>query len=63
MPSKTFEEAGLHPVMLENVLLAGYKVPTPIQQYTMPAIFIGHDIVACAQTGMSISPLDNKAEY
>jgi len=37
--------------MLENVKLAGYDVPTPIQQYCLPAIFKGHDIVACAQTG------------
>lgn len=50
-PVLKFNEAGLHPVMLKNVELAGYDVPTPIQQYTMPAIFEGHDIVACAQTG------------
>lgn len=37
--------------MLENVKLAGYTVPTPIQQYCMPAVKLGHDIVACAQTG------------
>ncbi len=50
-PVTSFENAGLHPVMLENVKLAGYDFPTPIQQYTLPAIFKGHDIVACAQTG------------
>lgn len=38
--------------MLENVKLAGYLVPTPIQQYCLPAVFKGFDIVACAQTGM-----------
>jgi ATP-dependent RNA helicase DDX3X len=37
--------------MMDNVRLAGYDAPTPIQQYTLPAIFEGHDIVACAQTG------------
>lgn len=42
---------GLHPAMRENVSLAGYLVPTPIQQYVLPAIFKGHDVVACAQTG------------
>ena len=50
-PVRTFEDAGLHPVMLENVKLAGYTVPTPIQAYCLPAILKGHDIVACAQTG------------
>ncbi len=50
-PIRKFEDAGLHPVMLENVKLAGYDIPTPIQQYTLPAIAKGHDIVACAQTG------------
>jgi hypothetical protein len=38
--------------MRENVKLAGYTVPTPIQQYVLPAIFKGHDVVACAQTGL-----------
>ena len=51
VPVRTFEDAGLHPVMLDNVKLAGYGVPTPIQQYTLPAVKKGHDIVACAQTG------------
>lgn len=40
--------------MLENVKLAGYEVPTPIQAYTFPAVFKGYDLVACAQTGMSL---------
>ena len=34
-----------------NVKLAKYDVPTPIQQYILPAVFKGHDVVACAQTG------------
>ncbi|KAE9370611.1 DEAD-domain-containing protein [Stipitochalara longipes BDJ] len=50
-PITSFDDAGLHPAMRENVKLAGYNVPTPIQQYVLPAIFKGHDIVACAQTG------------
>jgi ATP-dependent RNA helicase DDX3X len=40
--------------MIENIGLAGYKKPTPIQAYTFPAIYQGRDIVACAQTGMAI---------
>ncbi|KAH7317202.1 P-loop containing nucleoside triphosphate hydrolase protein [Rhexocercosporidium sp. MPI-PUGE-AT-0058] len=50
-PIKSFADAGLHPVMYENVQRCGYEVPTPIQQYTIPSVIEGHDIVACAQTG------------
>jgi len=46
-----FEEAGLHPAMLKNLQLSGYKKPTPIQSYTIPAVMQGHDVVAVAQTG------------
>jgi ATP-dependent RNA helicase DDX3X len=56
-PIRKFEDAGLHPVMMENVKLAGYDIPTPIQQYCMPAVKLGHDVVACAQTGNNISTL------
>ncbi|KAJ6789840.1 hypothetical protein PWT90_07048 [Aphanocladium album] len=48
---KSFKDAGLHPVMLENVLLAGYTHPTPIQKYTIPAIISGRDVIGIAQTG------------
>ncbi|KAI6247525.1 ATP-dependent RNA helicase ded1 [Erysiphe necator] len=50
-PIFSFKDAGLHPVMLRNVELAGYEIPTPIQQYCLPAVFKGYDVVACAQTG------------
>jgi ATP-dependent RNA helicase DDX3X len=46
-----FDDAGLHPVMLENVKLCRYSVPTPIQSYCIPAVLTGHDVVAIAQTG------------
>lgn len=48
-----FEDAGLHPAMLENVRLCGYKVPTPIQAYVLPSVFKNTDIIGIAQTGMS----------
>ncbi|KAL2219236.1 DEAD/DEAH box RNA helicase [Thermoascus aurantiacus ATCC 26904] len=50
-PVKSFEDAGLHPIVLENIRLCGYKVPTPIQAYSIPAVLTGHDLIAVAQTG------------
>ncbi|PIO77313.1 helicase protein [Teladorsagia circumcincta] len=48
---KSFDELELTEQLANNVTSAGYKHPTPIQQYAMPAIFKGRDIMACAQTG------------
>ncbi|KAL6896968.1 P-loop containing nucleoside triphosphate hydrolase protein [Trichoderma evansii] len=48
---KTFADAGIHPVMLTNIDLCGYEVPTPIQKFTIPAILQGYDVIAVAQTG------------
>ncbi|KAH7037445.1 P-loop containing nucleoside triphosphate hydrolase protein [Microdochium trichocladiopsis] len=50
-PVRSFDTAGLHPAMLKNVQLAGYRVPTPIQMWCIPAILQGHDLIAIAQTG------------
>lgn len=51
VPVNTFADAGLHPVMLENVALCGYDNPTPIQKYTIPSMLQGHDVIGIAQTG------------
>ncbi|KAL1957360.1 hypothetical protein VTO42DRAFT_6040 [Malbranchea cinnamomea] len=50
-PIKSFDDAGLHPVVLQNIKLCGYEVPTPIQAYAIPAVLTGHDLIAVAQTG------------
>lgn len=50
-PCKTFEDAQFTERMQQNVNHAGYKKTTPIQQYSIPLIRDGHDIMACAQTG------------
>ncbi|KAJ4542365.1 hypothetical protein HRR83_007071 [Exophiala dermatitidis] len=50
-PIKSFEDAGLHPVVQDNIKLCGYVDPTPIQAYTIPAVLQGHDMIGVAQTG------------
>ncbi|KAG6137375.1 hypothetical protein E4U28_004593 [Claviceps purpurea] len=50
-PIRSFADAGLHPVMLENVKLMGYDFPTPIQKYTIPSLLQDHDVIGIAQTG------------
>jgi hypothetical protein len=57
--NKQYEDAGLHPAMLENVKKCGYNYPTPIQAYTIPALLTGHDVVGIAQTGKSNNLLMN----
>ena len=46
-----FASLGLSPVLLENVRLAGYRRPTPIQRATIPLVLAGRDVLGCAQTG------------
>ncbi|KAH6605611.1 dead deah box rna helicase, partial [Trichoderma cornu-damae] len=46
-----FKDAGIHPVMMKNIELAGYEVPTPVQKFTIPAILQGYDVIGIAQTG------------
>ncbi|EEH41934.2 ATP-dependent RNA helicase DBP2 [Paracoccidioides lutzii Pb01] len=45
-----FDDAGLHPVMRENIKLCGYHFPIPIQAYSIPAILTGNDLIAVSQT-------------
>jgi ATP-dependent RNA helicase DDX3X len=48
----TFEQATLDPLLVENIDLAGYKTPTPVQKYSIPVVGAQRDLMACAQTGM-----------
>jgi ATP-dependent RNA helicase DDX3X len=37
--------------LLENILLARYTTPTPVQKYSIPIVEMGRDLMGCAQTG------------
>lgn len=50
-PVNSFDEAGLRPLLLENIAKSGYLRPTPIQKNAIPIIMAGRDLMACAQTG------------
>jgi superfamily II DNA/RNA helicase len=43
--------APIDPVLLENIKLARYTTPTPVQKYSIPIVGLGRDLMACAQTG------------
>ena len=49
--STQLDEAGFHPVVLQNLRRSGFEVATPIQAFTVPAALAGHDILGTAQTG------------
>ncbi|GMM32736.1 DEAD-box ATP-dependent RNA helicase [Saccharomycopsis crataegensis] len=41
----------MDPLLVENVKLARYTKPTPVQKYSIPIIAAKRDLMACAQTG------------
>ncbi|KAJ3054461.1 DEAD-box ATP-dependent RNA helicase, partial [Rhizophlyctis rosea] len=50
-PMSFFDDASMHPLIKENIKLADYSKPTPIQKYGIPIVTAGRDLMACAQTG------------
>ncbi len=50
-PKTTFADLGLSEPILQAVSEMGYTHPTPIQEFAIPAILMGRDILGCAQTG------------
>ena len=46
-----FSQLDLIPSLLKNVRETGYRVPTPIQEATIPLVLEGRDVLGCAQTG------------
>ena len=51
MSSKTFQDFGFSPAILQGVELAGFKIPSPIQEEAIPLVMQGRDLIAQAQTG------------
>ncbi len=50
-PITTFTSPPLDAHLLDNIQLASYKRPTPVQKYSIPIVTNGRDLMACAQTG------------
>ncbi|KAF9426390.1 DEAD-box ATP-dependent RNA helicase [Podila epigama] len=50
-PVLTFTSPPLDPLLLENIELAKYTQPTPVQKYSIPIVAADRDLMACAQTG------------
>ncbi|KAH7132071.1 ATP-dependent RNA helicase ded1 [Dendryphion nanum] len=50
-PVITFTNPPLDDHLINNIEMAGYKVPTPVQKYSIPIVMGGRDLMACAQTG------------
>ncbi|XP_075591579.1 ATP-dependent RNA helicase DDX3Y isoform X3 [Dermatophagoides farinae] len=52
-PIESFDDSQLKltPIIENNVKLANYDKPTPVQKYAIPIIMAGRDLMACAQTG------------
>lgn len=46
-----FSDFNFHESLMEGLNSMGFKVPTPVQGATIPAIQEGYDLIACAQTG------------
>ncbi len=47
----SFADLGLCAPILEAVAQKGYDTPSPIQQQAIPAVILGKDVMAAAQTG------------
>ncbi|XP_022910032.1 ATP-dependent RNA helicase DDX3X isoform X2 [Onthophagus taurus] len=47
----SFEEVQLTEIIRQNIVMARYDTPTPVQKYAIPIILSKRDVMACAQTG------------
>ena len=54
-PIQQFTSPPLDPVLLENIGLARYNTPTPVQKYSIPIVSAKRDLMACAQVSELLS--------
>ncbi|KAK2713871.1 hypothetical protein QYM36_009679 [Artemia franciscana] len=47
----SYDEVKMTEIMQENIVLARYQRPTPVQKFALPIILGKRDLMACAQTG------------
>lgn len=47
----SFEDAGLRPLLLQNIKNSGYLKPTPVQKGSIAVILAKRDLIASAVTG------------
>ncbi|AET41577.1 DEAD-box ATP-dependent RNA helicase DED1 Ecym_8298 [Eremothecium cymbalariae DBVPG len=50
-PISEFTSPPLDNLLLENIKMARFTRPTPVQKYSVPIVALGRDLMACAQTG------------
>ncbi|KAK9426553.1 putative RNA helicase [Seiridium unicorne] len=50
-PVLSFSNPPLDDHLIRNIELSRYKMPTPVQKYSIPIVMGGRDLMACAQTG------------
>ncbi|KAK0557610.1 ATP-dependent RNA helicase ded1 [Tilletia horrida] len=50
-PVTEFQSPPIDPHLLDNIKLARYTTPTPVQKYSIPIVALGRDLMGCAQTG------------
>lgn len=50
-PVLEFKPEHIDQALLDNIALARYKTPTPVQKYSIPIVHLNRDLMACAQTG------------
>ncbi|MBI4037710.1 DEAD/DEAH box helicase [Candidatus Curtissbacteria bacterium] len=60
-----FSDFDIASILKENITARGYKIPTPIQDKSIPIILEGHDLIGIANTGTGktaafLVPLINK---
>lgn len=50
-PVTEFKSPPIDAHLLDNIELARYTTPTPVQKYSLPIVAQGRDLMGCAQTG------------